>query len=162
MSLRPALFLLAVTLGACITETWIYQPTDEMTVPVDADETELLGEAVLTYASEHLPAEESEVVSNALRMTVTADDGSTVTLEYPNAAAGASFSPDGSPGVRNLDGVFRPCGADTCTVVVPFRLVRAAGAATTLAIEADAIVSYATPVRGATERDEASLELSVL
>lgn len=84
-----------------------------------------------------------------------------MTLEYPDATGDASFSPDGDPGSRNLDGVFQPCATATCTVVVPFRLVRTGGSATTLTLEADAIVSYATPVRGETEEDDATLELTV-
>lgn len=71
---RTALFVIGLTAIACTTETWIYQPTDELTVAVEADDTELLGEAVLTYTSANLPSDETDV-SNALRMTVTAEAG---------------------------------------------------------------------------------------
>lgn len=152
-------FVVAVlVLGGCESETWVYAPTADLDVDVDAGTVELGGLARLTYDAAELP---DEVVSDALRLVVSSSIDERLVLEYPGADE-ADLGTFRSAAKLNLNGVYVDCGEPTCVTDVAFRVVRESDAPATLHISADAILSRPSVLHDVdADSDAATLELSV-
>lgn len=140
MSLTRTTALL-LFLTACESETWVYAPSAEQRIVVEAGDNEIVGRATLTYDAINLP-DADEIVGNALRMSVSSENGAALVLDFPWADEQdlGRFAWSSS---LNLHEVYQPCVA-SCQVEVPFRITRSGAGADVLTITADALLSRAS------------------